>query len=576
MDMTRLSVGDSGSHVARLHEKLRASGLTVPGDEIRRMFFGPVTRDAVLQYQAEHGLTSTGIIDVPTAESLDKESQGGGESSVTAEQTVGELRVTWSPLSTRITSLPLVICGPILRRTERQRVSVWIAFQRSASGIELKVYDTPNPPAGATPALVGPPATAIQLGDRLFVALVTADQPTNPGAFLVPGRIYGYDVTLGSESDATLATPGILSAPASAAGGIDRITYGSFALPSFVLPAEDVAGLQLVHGSCRKPHGGRTDALRALDSLLTERHADPGLRPQQLFQTGDQIYADDVADPLLHMVVDAQDTLLGWSEPLPGNPPAAALAVGERQATTTAAGLSSDEAKSHLIRLGEYYSMYLLAWSDVLWPAPADLPDFAVVHPGLPQVEPVVSDTMGRSARVTGTVRTTRYSNFVSELVRITEFQRSLPFARKALANIPSYMVFDDHEVTDDWFLTGGWCARALQAGGLARRVIQNALSAFAVFQAWGNGFPDFAPGGRGRRSCSGWCRSTPTGARSRPTGRASATRSCPTSRTRHPAGSGWSAAPAGTTRSTSIAIDLSRWIRVPVEVLAGGAANRA
>ena len=92
MDMTRLSVGDSGSHVAYVHEKLRASGLTVPGDEIRRKFFGPVTRDAVLQYQAEHGLTPTGIIDQPTAESLDEESLSGGEASVTAEQTAGKPR----------------------------------------------------------------------------------------------------------------------------------------------------------------------------------------------------------------------------------------------------------------------------------------------------------------------------------------------------------------------------------------------------------------------------------------------------------------------------------------------------
>jgi glyoxylase I family protein len=90
MDFPRLSVGDSGSHVAHLHEKLRASGLTVPGDEIRRTFFGPATRDAVLKYQAEHGLTPTGIIDQPTAGCLGTENLGGRGSPVTAERSAGE------------------------------------------------------------------------------------------------------------------------------------------------------------------------------------------------------------------------------------------------------------------------------------------------------------------------------------------------------------------------------------------------------------------------------------------------------------------------------------------------------
>ena len=44
---------------------------------------------------------------------------------------------------------------------------------------------------------------------------------------------------------------------------------------------------------------------------------EPQKRPHQLFLTGDQIYADDVADVLLFMLMDASETLLGWSEKLP-------------------------------------------------------------------------------------------------------------------------------------------------------------------------------------------------------------------------------------------------------------------
>src|SRR6266568_5470106 len=89
MDLTRLSVGDSGSKIARVHERLKTAGFTVPGDETRRMFFGPATRDAVLRYQAVHGLAATGIIDEPTVESLDAAILADEELPVTQEPTVG-------------------------------------------------------------------------------------------------------------------------------------------------------------------------------------------------------------------------------------------------------------------------------------------------------------------------------------------------------------------------------------------------------------------------------------------------------------------------------------------------------
>ncbi|MGO8433476.1 hypothetical protein, partial [Rhizobium johnstonii] len=40
-------------------------------------------------------------------------------------------------------------------------------------------------------------------------------------------------------------------------------------------------------------------------------------RLHQLFFTGDQIYGDDVADPLLWVATNIGDTLLGWEESLP-------------------------------------------------------------------------------------------------------------------------------------------------------------------------------------------------------------------------------------------------------------------
>src|SRR5204862_1401081 len=76
-------------------------------------------------------------------------------------------------------------------------------------------------------------------------------------------------------------------------------------------------------------------------------------------------------------------------------------------------------------------------------------------------------------------------------------FRSTLPQVRRALANIATYTIFDDHDVTDDWYIDGTWCRRVL-ASPLGRRVIRNALLAYALFQAWGNTPDQFdAPPGR-------------------------------------------------------------------------------
>jgi hypothetical protein len=54
-------------------------------------------------------------------------------------------------------------------------------------------------------------------------------------------------------------------------------------------------------------------------------------------------------------------------------------------------------------------------------------------------------------------------------------------------------MIFDDHELSDSWYLTRSW-AMPLFKSELGRRVLQNALSAYALFQAWGNTPEQFAP----------------------------------------------------------------------------------
>jgi len=71
-------------------------------------------------------------------------------------------------------------------------------------------------------------------------------------------------------------------------------------------------------------------------------------------------------------------------------------------------------------------------------------------------------------------------------LHRMQWFYEGLPRVRRALANVATYMIFDDHEVMDDWNINI-LNARAIRENPLARCITRNALIAYAVFQGWGN-----------------------------------------------------------------------------------------
>jgi hypothetical protein len=87
--------------------------------------------------------------------------------------------------------------------------------------------------------------------------------------------------------------------------------------------------------------------------------------------------------------------------------------------------------------------------------------------------------------------------------VHLGEFTRALPAVRRALANVASYMIFDDHDVTDDWNLHREW-REVVHRRPLGRRLVQNALASYAVFQAWGNEPDQFSPDQPGRHLLAG------------------------------------------------------------------------
>jgi hypothetical protein len=369
--------------------------------------------------------------------------------------------MVWMPLRERIDTIPLVLAGPILRRTEPNTVTVWVALKASCY-VTLKVFDLNYN------LLLFDSRKTITIGTNLHVVAVTAQAESN---VLFYGENYLYDLEFDGRN---LNYPGILNE----AGAISDITYSTYNLPSFALPPQNLNQLRIVHGSCRKLHGESLDAMAGLDKMIREALIiEPKQRPHQLFLTGDQIYVDDVADALLLILMDASETLLGWSEPLPDVENKAELKPGQRNnLATKVAGLTAsidkfnritNVDKSHLFTFGEFMTMYLFAWSDVLWVQPGNFPEYTDIH---------------QKSSLFGQVE----KEFKKELTCLKNFLSTLPKVRRALANIPTYMIFDDHEITDDWNLNMAWCDRVLSKP-LGRRILQNGLLAYAICQAWGN-----------------------------------------------------------------------------------------
>ncbi|BAZ15430.1 hypothetical protein NIES4071_73020 [Calothrix sp. NIES-4071] len=370
--------------------------------------------------------------------------------------------MTWIPLRERIDTLPLVLAGPILRRTDNYSVTVWIALKESRT-VTLVILDTNKN------ALITARKKTTQIGTNLHIVAITAESNYS---ILRNGENYLYNLAFNVGE--TLTTPSVLNSE----GSILEIAYPEFDLPSFALPPNDINDLRIVHGSCRKLHGESLDAMASLDKMIREALAiSVEQRPHQLFLTGDQIYVDDVADALLFMLMDAAETLLGWSESLPDVTNVDELKPGQRNnLATNIAGLTAsldklnritDIAKSHLFTFGEFMAMYLFAWSDVLWVDVEDFPNYDDIYTHLATYK---QDKSG----------------FDLEVTYLKEFLSTLKQVRRALANIPTYMIFDDHEITDDWNLNMAWCDRVFSKP-LGHRVIQNGLLSYAICQAWGN-----------------------------------------------------------------------------------------
>lgn len=384
--------------------------------------------------------------------------------------------------------------GPILRRTEPDRVCIWIATSDSLT-VRGEVFnaesmrqflnsDGRNP---FLPPILGSSddTRTISLGKNLHIGLIQIrpkrdpkhpeKQPVFPSAILL-----GYDLVFMSDKDERSARR---LRDVVEIDGPSAITYPPYLFPTFFLTTvtsegregdsnEKAAGLlpkvrsaNLLHGSCRRLHAPGPDALATADTILAKNVSNSFARPSALILTGDQIYADDVADALIDHIIDFGKDLMGWDEKVPvilpngtsGKIKTSTLRYGIR-GKILAGVFTSDMRANHLVAFAEFAATYLLAWNKENWP------------------EKLPTQSRGN------------YPKPVSkqELFQLEQIRFTLSAVRRVFANIPTYMIFDDHEVTDDWNLTREWVQKA-RANPFGRRILANALAAYWVFQGFGN-----------------------------------------------------------------------------------------
>ena len=373
--------------------------------------------------------------------------------------------MTWDKLGGRLKKLPLVLAGPILRKVTPTSVTVWLALKESAT-VTLDVH-IGHPTVGAKVASGERPT--VRIGKNLHLVAVTA-RILNKN--LTSGEVYFYHLYF---KQASSPQPQDLKQ----ATGRNDWGYSPDKVPSFALPPRDLADVRLIQGSCRKPNATGSDALNLLDELIEASFQSANARPHQLILSGDQIYADEVADVLLMMLTDAAAELLG-PETLP-HPLMPNQVIDpniyepiSRMNLIPRIGFTTDDKRSHLMSLGEYLCMYLFVWSEALWPP--NIPDWDDLVQAIKDQKD--DDFLLHAAKLRDAINDDR--------TNVITMRSTLPTVRRALANIPTYMLCDDHEVTDDWNMTREFCDD-VYGNPTGTRIIQNALVAYSLCQHWGN-----------------------------------------------------------------------------------------
>ncbi|EWH06993.1 metallophosphatase [Pseudoalteromonas lipolytica SCSIO 04301] len=350
---------------------------------------------------------------------------------------------------TGVSNLPQLIMGPMVRRADPHQVCFqFVTTRNSDYRIEFEGLESTCQ------------HEVIQLGEALFLHYVIALPISQP--FGVDSLIY-YSL---HDRDKSL--------------DLSAFCYERADFPAFVIPNRLD---KILHGSCRNPHHPAKDSLVAADTWQNEQRQSLNAGADLLLLSGDQVYADDVAGPML-LAIEKIITLFGIfiEPPLKLNLPVCfseqlysrhlylpKVPWQNRSKWGVGYWLKKDEphfsslkAENHLVHFQEFIALYILNFSAVSW----QLIDFAQTDcPTLPPKHA---------------------TQFQLEKDALLGFADGLNKTQRLFANVSTLMMFDDHDVTDDWNLTAGW-EHAIYQHPVSRRIVNNGLISYWLMQGIGN-----------------------------------------------------------------------------------------
>jgi hypothetical protein len=425
--------------------------------------------------------------------------------------------------------LPFVLAGPIIRRVTPRSVSIWIALSESST-IKLSIWDREISTGSGFSVFSEPTSLhsastdSIRIGNKLHLAIVTINLASVES--LMSGKLYSYNLSFsGAAEPSDLKSNKLLEDIASSeeepATNL-AIGYKPGVLPTFVIPPVTIDKLNLVHGSCRKAHGPGKDSLAALDYVIKDAviNNEPEKRPHQLYLTGDQIYADEVPIIMSPHLTALGIELLGINEELKlKKADGTVISVNATQENFPAmrrqklvqknANFTSTEAINHLLSFGEFAATYIMYWSNSAWPKELfgeeddlkDQEDFLSVLDLHPATDSLLDPPDANESEVERTKRLAEEKEnlkkkYKDEIVDFIAFRDRLSYVRRVLANVPVFMIMDDHEITDDWYITKDWKDKVLLSP-LGVNIIRNGMMAYTLFQDWGNNPDSFSVGGK-------------------------------------------------------------------------------
>jgi hypothetical protein len=362
-------------------------------------------------------------------------------------------------------TLPKILAGPMVRRANAKQVCIWLITNQAFS-FSVKLFNQQEKTTWFDAQLDIQQHSQVQVGTHAFVNLITIE----PNVDISCGSRVSYDITLqdkdGNKSFLCELLP--------------TLVYSGETYPSFVIRKQ--IG-QMLHGSCRKPHHNSDDGLVIVDQQIEQGLTGQIEPPDLLMMSGDQVYTDDVAGPTLVAIKQTIDKLGLFHEDLEGSTISSSKEIFEHAhcfyrrpellpddpstvntysqffAAKRKPIFTSVNASNHLISFAEVMAMYILTWSPEMW-----------------DLEQITDEAIPESYQ----------SKFAEEQVIIERFVSGLDRVRRALAHVRVYMIFDDHDVTDDWNLTRGW-EEAVYGNLFAKRIVGNALLGYWLCQGWGN-----------------------------------------------------------------------------------------